>query len=225
MTLLYAEDDQETRENYAFILKPYFKEIFLAQDGAEALIQYHEKRPDIMLLDISMPHVSGLDMLKKIRQKDQQTPVVMLTAHSQQELLLQAVNLKLDAYFIKPVDENLLKNKLIMLINQLQAKKVLFIGENLLLDLETYDLLYKDFSIKLTKKERILMQVLTASPGNYISKDALILCIWADEIPDASYDNKLIQLIFRFNKKIARCTDNNKQLVENSYALGYRLRP
>jgi len=103
-TLLYAEDDQESRENYAYILHTDFDTVYQAADGKEALRLYHEHSPDIVLLDINMPLLDGLGVAEAIRKENQTIPIVMLTGHSDRERLLKAVNLKLSAYLLKPVD-------------------------------------------------------------------------------------------------------------------------
>ena len=79
--MLYAEDDQESRGNYAFVLKKYFHKVYTAGDGREALNIYYEKKPDILLLDVNMPYLDGLDVAKNVREKDKYTPIIMLTAH------------------------------------------------------------------------------------------------------------------------------------------------
>ena len=87
LTLLYAEDDNETRENYAFVLKQYFHKVYTAKDGKEALSIYNEMKPDILLLDISMPLVNGLDMAKEVRRYNETIPIIMRTAHSEHDKL------------------------------------------------------------------------------------------------------------------------------------------
>jgi DNA-binding response OmpR family regulator len=222
-TLLYAEDDQESRENYAFILQKYFSDIYLAQNGKEALSLYYEKHPDILLLDISMPLLNGLDLVKTIRKDDPDTHIIMLSAHSDREKLLSAVNLKLEAYLLKPVDDTLLKETIIKLIRQIQTKESVYLREDLIWDKNHSSLIYKGEQLKITKKERLLLQLLTHNLGTYVSHDELIIHIWDDEIPDHSHDNKLIQLIYRFNKKIMQHFSSPTHLIENSYTLGYRL--
>ena len=222
-TLLYAEDDLESRENCAFILKEYFSDIYLAQNGQEALSLYHEKHPDILLLDISMPLINGLDLVKTIRKDDPDTLAIMLSAHADREKLLSAVSLKLEAYLLKPVDDILLKDTIVKAIKQIQAKGSLYLRKDLIWDREHSLLIYKGKELKLTKKEHLLMQLLTHSLGMYISHDELIIHIWHDEIPDHTHDNKLIQLIYRFNKKIMERLSSPSHLIENSYTLGYKL--
>lgn len=222
-TLLYAEDDQETRENYAFVLKQYFHEVYTAQDGKEALALYKSKKPDVLLLDISMPLMHGLDVAKEVRRYNETIPIIMLTAHSEQDKLLKAVNLKLEAYLVKPIDNLLLKNTMLHLIARLTKKDMLDLQNGFSWDKINSELYYKNNLIKLTKKETLLVQLLGKNTGNYVSKDTLIFSVWNDEIPNDSHDNKLIQLVYRVNAKIASHTSSSVQFIENSYALGYKL--
>jgi len=222
-TLLYAEDDQESREIFAFILKEYFSNIYLATNGKEALALYHEKKPDILLLDISMPYLNGLDLAKIIRKDDPNTHIIMLSGHSEKEKLLSAVNLKLEAYLLKPIDIILFKDTIVNLIRQIQTKESVYLRNDLIWDKTHSSLMHKGEELKLTKKERLLMQLLTHTLGMYVTHDELIIHIWHDEIPDHSHDNKLIQLIYRFNKKIMQHLSSPAHLIENSYTLGYRL--
>ncbi len=222
-TLLYAEDDLESRENYAFILKEYFSNIFLAKNGKEALTLYYEKEPDILLLDISMPLLNGLDLVKTIRKDDLHTPIIMLSAHSDRETLLYAVGLKLEAYLLKPIDDTMLKETIVKLVRQMHSKEILYLRENLIWDRAHSYLIYHGKELKITKKERLMLQLLSQNLGTYVSHNELIIHIWHDEIPDHSHDNKLIQLIYRFNKKIMQNISSPAHLIENSYTLGYRL--
>jgi len=223
LTLLYAEDDQATRENYAFVLKQYFHEVYTAQNGEEALDLYESKKPDVLLLDISMPLMHGLDVTKEIRRHNETIPIIMLTAHSEQDKLLKAVNLKLEAYLVKPIDNLLLKNTMLHLIARLTKKDMLDFQNGFSWDKINSELYYQKNLIKLTKKETLLVQHLGKNAGNYVSKDTLIFSVWSDEIPNDSHNNKLIQLVYRVNAKIASHTNSSVQFIENSYALGYKL--
>ncbi len=222
-TLLYAEDDIESRENYIYILQEYFSTIYPASNGKEALELFHEHCPDMLLLDISMPLLNGLDLVKIIRKDDMDIPIIILSAHSDREKLLQAVNLKLEAYLLKPIDDIQLKEIITNQIKQMQKKEILYLRENLIYDKTNITLTHKDKPIKITKKERLLLQVLVKHIGKYVSHDELIIHIWQDDIPDHSHDNKLIQLIYRFNKKMTQQLSSDTHLIENSYTLGYRI--
>ena len=223
LTLLYAEDDPQSRKNYAFVLEEYFSEVYLAEDGREALDIYHEKKPDVLLLDISMPFIDGLDVAKAVRTTNKDIPIIMLTAHAEQEKLLTAIPLGLSKYLLKPINDKSLIETVLKVISDIQARNIISIREKLWWNKINSNLFYNDENIKLTKKEDKLVTLLINSIGVYFTHDTLIIQIWDDEIPDASHDNKLHQLVYRLNKKINAVTNSDTQLIENTYTLGYRI--
>jgi len=223
LTLLYAEDDPQSRKNYAFVLEEYFSTVYLAEDGREALDLYHEKKPDVLLLDISMPFINGLDVAKAIRTTNKDIPIIMLTAHADQKKLLTAIPLGLSKYLLKPIDDRSLIQAVIKTIQELKNRDIISIGENLLWNKTNANLFYDEENIKLTKKEHKLITLLINSIGRYFTHDTLIIQVWDDEMPDASHDNKLHQLVYRLNRKINKITNTDTPLIENSYTLGYRV--
>ena len=117
--ILFVEDEVDIRKNYVTYLKMFFKDVYEASDGKEGYEVYKEKKPDILILDINMPKLSGLELLKKIRQDDSKTKAIMLTAHSDANLLLEAVELKLTKYLIKPISRDELKESLNLVVSEL----------------------------------------------------------------------------------------------------------
>ena len=117
-TILYAEDETQTRQNYTKILKRDFKEVYSCKDGIEAYEQYLKYKPNILLLDINMPKINGLDLAKKIRQKDKITRIIILTAHLEQDKLLYAAELNLTKYLPKPISRSEYKIALNLAISQ-----------------------------------------------------------------------------------------------------------
>jgi len=224
LTLLYAEDNQESRENYTFVLKDYFLEVYAVKDGKEALDMYYKKKPDILLLDVSMPKMNGLDVAKIVRNENQEIPIIMLTAHSEVDKLLRAIPLKLEEYLIKPISTKLLVTTMRDLIEKIKDKDIIQLKESLSWNRINENLLYQEEHIKLTVKEKLLMYMLSTKPGDYFIRDTLIYYVWHDEIPDESHDLKLTKLVSRLNRKIMLEIDSTEVLIENSYALGYRLR-
>ncbi len=223
LTLLYAEDDPQSRKNYAFVLEEYFSEVYLAEDGREALDLYHEKKPDVLLLDISMPFINGLDVAKFVRTTNKEIPIIMLTAHAEQEKLLTAIPLGLSKYLLKPIDNKSLTDTVMKIIREIKDRDIIPLKEKLLWNKANSNLFHNEENIKLTKKEHKLMTLLINSIGEYLTHDTLIIQIWDDEIPNASHDNKLHQLVYRLNKKINEVTNSDVQLIENSYTSGYRI--
>ena len=223
VTLLYAEDHQESRENYAFVLKDYFHKVYTAKDGREALDMYYEKKPSVLLLDVSMPEMDGLDVAKIVRKENKEIPIIMLTAHSEVDKLLRAIPLKLEEYLLKPINNKLLKNMMLDLIKKIENKDFIQLKEGLSWNRINDSMIYQDQHIKLTIKETLLLQLLGTKPGDYFLRDTLIYQVWHDEIPDASHDTKLTKLVSRLNRKIMLETGSDVTLIKSSYALGYRL--
>ena len=223
LTLLYAEDDAFIRDTFAYVLSDMFDKVYLAENGKEAYELYRQKKPDIILLDNFMPAINGLDVARLIRKENETVPIVILTAHSEREQLLKAVDLKLETYLIKPVDPQVLIETLEKIKEKLKSNNIYRLRSSLVWDDNTQILHYKDKIIKLTKKEKLAIEILIKNINTYVRNDALIYHIWDDEIPDESHDNKLIQLIYRINKKIATETGITDKLIENSYTLGYRI--
>jgi len=222
-SLLYAEDDKSIRDNFIILLEDMFSEIYIADNGKDALQQYIEKKPDIIILDIRMPIIDGLEVAKQIRKNDDKTPIIMLTGYSDKELLLNAINLKLEEYIIKPIDFKKFNITIDKLIDKLNQKNLTPIRDNIQWDSKNELLLCDNMIIKLTKKEQLVIQLLINNLNKFIENNSMIYHIWEDEMPDNSHDNKLIQLIYRINKKLQTYLDDGDKFIENSYTLGYRI--
>jgi diguanylate cyclase (GGDEF)-like protein len=105
ITLLYVEDDKSIREIYGERLKKLVKQIYIGKDGEEGLSLFKSWRPDIVLTDIQMPNMSGLDMIKAIREISEDTPIIITTAFSESDFFQKAISLHVDGYLIKPIDK------------------------------------------------------------------------------------------------------------------------
>ncbi len=221
--ILYVEDDPIALENMALILKGMFSEVYLAQNGKAALELYRKKQPDIILIDNYMPIINGFEVIRQIRKNDPDTPIVVLTAHDEKEELKQAIPLKLEEYLVKPVNIQKLTTLLESIISRLSVHQDIQLTDFLKWDSTRESLVFENKLLKLTKKEKQAVTFLIDHLNRYVSSDALIYHIWEDEIPDESHNNKLIQLIYRINKKVAAETNRPYKLIENSYALGYRI--
>jgi DNA-binding response OmpR family regulator len=222
-TILYAEDDKSIRDNFIILLEDMFSEIYIADNGKDALKQYIVKKPDIIILDIRMPIIDGLEVAKQIRKSDEKTPIIMLTGYSDKELLLNAVNLKLEEYIIKPIDFKKFQQTIDNIIERLNTKHLISIRKNIQWDKKNNLLFCNNKIIKLTKKEQLVVHLLMENLNKFIENNRMIYHIWEDEMPDNSHDNKLIQLIYRINKKLQPYLSEDDKFIENSYTLGYRI--
>jgi CheY-like chemotaxis protein len=104
MTVLYVEDDDITREMASRMLAKFFKRVIPAGDGREGLDLYTSSAPDIIITDLSMPEMSGFEMIEKIRESDSEIPVIVTTAYRSEAENLKDVN----KIVYKPVSKKLL---------------------------------------------------------------------------------------------------------------------
>ena len=118
-TILYAEDDAQTQEGMAIVLKRIFKTVYLAPNGAVGLELFKEHRPDLVITDIQMPKLSGLDMAKGIKELAPKTPIIITTAFNEERYFLSAIENGIDSFLFKPVDKQKLFETLNKTINQI----------------------------------------------------------------------------------------------------------
>ena len=111
-SILYVEDEKTTRELIGEILRDTCKEVFIASEGKEGLELYKEKNPDIVLSDIAMPKMTGLEMSEAIKAIDSEQPIALFTAFSQSSYLKRAAELGIATYILKPLDEEQFFNSL-----------------------------------------------------------------------------------------------------------------
>jgi PAS domain S-box-containing protein len=110
LTVLYVEDDDSIRESLSNILTKIFAEIIICNDGIEGIEQFkdftQEKKSkiDLIISDINMPNKNGIEMVQEIRELDHDIPIIFTTAHGESDYLLQAINLKISYYAIKPIN-------------------------------------------------------------------------------------------------------------------------
>ena len=104
ITLLYVEDDAMTLEEISYFLEKYVKKLIVAKNGEEGLELFKLHNPDMVITDIQMPVMNGLDMAKKILQINPSVPIAVTSAYSDSEYLINAIEIGIDKYILKPVN-------------------------------------------------------------------------------------------------------------------------
>ncbi len=115
LSILYVEDNEQIREGYYRTLTRLSQKLFLASDGKEGLEIYIKERPDIVITDIRMPVMDGLEMAREIKKYNPQVPIIFTTAHTESDYLLEAIDLQVDGYLVKPVR----KSQLVTLVQKI----------------------------------------------------------------------------------------------------------
>jgi len=123
LTLLYVEDNRETRENSLMIFEELFKEVILAVDGQDGFEKFKNHQVDLIITDINMPLLNGIEMLNKIREIDKNIPTLILSAHSESSLFIDSIKAGVDGYLLKPIDLTQLLSTLEKTASTIQLKK------------------------------------------------------------------------------------------------------
>ena len=125
LTVLYVEDDLDTREQFSDFLRRLVGTLITATNGEEGLAAFKRHRPDIVVTDVQMPLMDGLTMSSEIRAIEPSVPIIVITAFEQADYLLRAVNIGIDKYVIKPVNSFLMYKCLIECVHNLRAEEQL----------------------------------------------------------------------------------------------------
>jgi|TARA_R110002033_G_scaffold20278_4_gene51270 DNA-binding response OmpR family regulator len=179
-TVLCVEDEDGIRKRLVNTLKYYFAEVYEAANGEEGYYVYYDKRPNIIISDIEMPEKNGIQMIEEIRKNDLTTIVIMLTAYSSEEYLLNLINLNINHYILKPVvSDNLLSGIVKAFGNKLQ-KKVIF-SEDMYFDMEKRELYYKNEIVLLRKRDKSFLLLLHENKNRVLTYSMIEEYIWKDK--------------------------------------------
>jgi len=220
-TILYAEDEEQTRLNYTKILQRDFKKVYSCKDGQDAYDNYLKYKPNILLLDINMPKINGLELAKKIRQKDNTTRIIILTAYLEQDKLLLAAELNLTKYLPKPISRKDFRNALLLAVQQYKDIKHLnnsiYLKEKFIFYKSEKKLYKNNEEIKLTKNEILLLDILSSQSNRVFSIEDISYNLWFDIYEIETNRKKIKDIIKRLRKKLPVNT------IENIYGIGYKL--
>jgi len=219
--LLYIEDDKDIQEIYLNLLQEYVGEILCANDGEEGYEKYLLFKPDIILLDINMPKVDGLTLAKKIREVDKDVKIIITTSYSEREKLLQAIELYLVKYILKPIEPDELKNAMNKAIKELKSErnKIFYLDDVTTWNATNQKLIESDKEIKLTKNERRFLMLISSNPSKVYTFFEIFDYLSYDDF-DKEYDaNQIRALVKLVRKKVP------KNAIINIYGEGYRFNP
>ena len=205
------EDEPGVRKRVVNTLGYYFKKVYEAENGQEGLDAYYENQPDLILCDIQMPIMNGIEMIKKIREEDVLVPIILLTAYNSEEYLIELINLHVQHFILKPINAQNLEEAL---YNALKGKYigVVKLKENIFLDIDELSLKIDSQNISLSLREVKFLTLVSNKTVVYYSKieDEL----WSDKHMSAG---ALKSFVRDLRKKLPY------ELIENIPQVGYKL--
>lgn len=184
-TILCVEDEDGIRKRLVNTLKYYFKDVYEASNGEDGYYVYYDKRPDVIISDIEMPKKNGIEMVEEIRKNDLSTIIIMLTAYSNEEYLLNLINLNINHYILKPVVSDNLLNGIVKAFGKKLEKEIIFTKE-LYFNIEKRELFYKDEMVILRKREKDFLLLLHENKNRVLVYSMIEEYIWKDKIMSPS---------------------------------------
>ena len=218
LTILYIEDEQNIRLNVTKTLELLCKKVISCPNAEEAYELYKNEPIDIIISDINLPGISGLELTKKIRLEESQIPIILLTAYTDTPLLLEAAKLKLVDYLTKPINFDNLNDALKRAEKEIlqSSRYQLIFSNNTKYNLQQKILFDEsDCEISLTNKEIMLLEYLVKNSHRVVSHNELKEQLW-DDIMDAT-DSALKNVLNKLRKKIG------KESISNISGVGFRI--
>jgi len=216
--LLYVEDDSQVRSQISEFLERYFASVEEAGSAEEAMLYFEKKKPDIMLIDINLPGKNGLLLAEKIRENHHDIRIIVSTAYTDKEFLLQAVELELTRYLVKPVIGKKLLEALEKAADEyakIYVREKLFdLGKGYVYNQEKKILTQDTKEITLRRKEMQLLEYFIANDAQIIPYRSLEHDIWEDTVMSRDAIRSQIR---NLRKK------THPNIIENINAIGYRL--
>jgi two-component system, OmpR family, response regulator VanR len=219
LNILYIEDEENIRINIKKTLNLFCENVFDVENIENAKSVLNKYRIDIIISDINLPDTSGIQFIKELRLIDKTLPIILLSAYTDKEYLLEATKLKLVDYLTKPIDFKSLNDALQKAVEEIldNSRYIISFQNNI-----EYNVLHRkliettnNLEISLTLKELDLLDYLIKNSNRVSSSEELKFSIWEDE--QEATDSALKNLLNKLRKKIG------KESISNISGVGYRL--
>ena len=200
MNILIVEDEDMIREGISDYLADCGYETIQAADGLEALEQFSNHQVALILLDIQMPKLNGLEVLSEIR-KSSQVPVLMLTAFQDEEYKMSAFAALADGYLEKPFSLSLLKVRVDAIFKRYYDTGRMFTYRNTEVDFDSYSAKVAGQEVAVNAKELEILDYLVKNEGRALTRSQIIDAVWkvTDEVP---FDRVIDVYIKELRKKL-----------------------
>lgn len=217
LNLLYIEDDPIQRETLSPILEMLVKKLFIAKDGLEGLEIFKKQNIQVILTDYEMPNLNGHQIAKEIRNISSKIPIIILSAHSEKKMLMNAIEVQALEYIEKPLDEMKIIESLHSAYLKLEENNLIEMRINDSLDYSFVDqqLYLHNLPVALSKRENRMLLLLLQNRSTLVLKDHFSSYVFDDQIVS---DNVIRNTIYKLKKKIG------DGIIETIPDIGYMIR-
>ncbi len=214
MKILFIDDEDFIREESVEYLSFHCNHVYQAYDGLDGLEMYKKFKPDIIITDIKMPKLNGIDMIKEIRKNDQTTKIIVATAFLETSYLLEAVELGLVKYLVKPIMED----KLLPVLNSciedvIEDKSIFKLEGGFIFDTLNQTLFLNQSQIALTKKELLFLEFLVKNHQRAVKYEEFNNYVWHGDMSD----DAMRSIVREIRRKTSKTT------IKNISGIGYQI--
>lgn len=218
MLVYYIEDDLNTVDVIKRVLLDLNLNVKGFKDGSELIKHYYLEKPDLLIFDIQLLDMSGLDLLKEIRLIDSYIPVIVISSLTNEIDKVMALDLGADDYITKPFSVLELSSRIRAKLRRVQSVKVITF-EKLVIDLKKQTTTYNNISIKLTKKEFDLLRYLLLNKETVLSKEMIFLNVWNSNFIGES---RTLDIHIKKLREKLRTVDANIEII-TIFGVGYSI--
>ncbi|PEY57057.1 DNA-binding response regulator [Bacillus cereus] len=224
--ILIADDDKEIRNLLKIYLERELYMVDTAINGEEALHLFNQNKYNLVILDLMMPKIDGIEVCKKLRDKTN-VPILMLTAKDHEVDKILGLSIGADDYITKPFSiheviarvKALMRRFLVLGSNNTAQEKTTLSFKGLTINLNTYTVHTNKEEINLTGKELELLKFFTSNPGQVFTKTQLFRNVWDDNYIED--DNTVMVHIRKLRKKI-EIDPSNPKFIQTIWGIGYK---
>ncbi|NMA68762.1 MAG: response regulator transcription factor [Desulfitobacterium sp.] len=223
--ILVVDDEEPIQELLKFNLEKEGYQVLIAGDGPEALDILEKKQPDLVVLDIMLPGMSGLEVCSEIRRipKFADLPVIMLTARGEEIDKVLGLEIGADDYITKPFSPRELIARIRARLRRMKPveEENSILWQDLRIDLDRFQVFVRGELVELTPKEFELLRVLASHPGKVFSREELLERIWGYEYMG---DTRTVDVHIRHLRQKIERDPSNPVYLETMRGIGYRLK-
>ncbi|MDU4892674.1 MAG: response regulator transcription factor [Clostridium sp.] len=217
--VLVVDDDKNICEVIKMYLENSGYHVKVANDGREAQETFSSYKPDLVLLDVMLPYLDGIDVLKWIR-RDNETPVIMITAKGETFDKVLGLELGADDYIVKPFEPKELMARVKAVLRRYTSEgdnKETLSFDNLVIDINSYSVTYKGQEIKMPPKEFELLHFLASNKNRVFTREQLLCEVWGYDYPG---DSRTVDVhVKRLREKVA---GGDTWQLETVWGVGYK---
>jgi len=230
-TIALVDDDKNILTSVSMLLEQEGYHVRTYSDGASALTALSSTPPDLAILDIKMPRMDGLELLRRLRQSADM-PVIFLTSKDEEIDELMGLNAGADDYIRKPFSQRLLLERVRAILrradpnkgapaNAAEPKKEALVRGKLALDPQRHECTWDGKPVRLTVTEFLILQCLAQRPGFVKSRDNLMDAAYDDQV---YVDDRTIDSHIKRLRKKFKVVDDDFEMIETLYGVGYRFK-